>query len=220
MRSYEAALGDPHMSKRSRSVQREPNPVHSMRLMIAYYGSTAFGDLGEATKAYRRRLIEKLRPDFGRHPITLVDSQARRRSVAEGHQADHAQTVAEDAARSCSGMRSRCRCCPSIRRPASRSSKRKLKGHATWDEHWIEVFRAHHMLGTQSRLALELLLNTAQRRGDVVRMGPQHVRQTSDGPGDCGHTGKDQHQAGDSVASRSDRRHRGDTVWALELFGN
>src|SRR5262249_55236735 len=30
--------------------------------------------------------------------------------------------------------------------------------------------------GTKPRLALALLLFTAQRRGDVIRMGPQHVR--------------------------------------------
>ena len=31
-------------------------------------------------------------------------------------------------------------------------------------------------MGTKARLALELLLCTGQRRGDVVRMGRQHVR--------------------------------------------
>jgi integrase len=40
----------------------------------------------------------------------------------------------------------------------------------------IAAFRAQNPSGTTPRLALELLLNTAQRRGDVVRMGRQHVR--------------------------------------------
>lgn len=45
-----------------------------------------------------------------------------------------------------------------------------------WDETHIEQYRARHPSGTRARLALELLLNTGQRRGDVIRMGPQHIR--------------------------------------------
>jgi integrase len=40
----------------------------------------------------------------------------------------------------------------------------------------MAIFRQHHVLGTRARLAFELLLNTVQRRGDVIRMGPQHVK--------------------------------------------
>ena len=53
---------------------------------------------------------------------------------------------------------------------------RKGEGYRAWGEEQIAAFRAHHKLGTRPWLAIELLLNTAQRRGDVVRMGPQHVR--------------------------------------------
>jgi integrase len=53
---------------------------------------------------------------------------------------------------------------------------RKGEGYRAWGEEQIAAFRGHHKLGTRSRLAIELLLNTAQRRGDVVRMGPQHIR--------------------------------------------
>jgi integrase len=53
---------------------------------------------------------------------------------------------------------------------------RKGEGFRAWGEGQIAIFRTHHKLGTRARLAMELLLNTAQRRSDVVRMGPQHVR--------------------------------------------
>jgi integrase len=36
--------------------------------------------------------------------------------------------------------------------------------------------KLHHHFGTRARLAFELLLGTAQRRSDVIRMGPQHIR--------------------------------------------
>jgi integrase len=55
-------------------------------------------------------------------------------------------------------------------------AKIKTSGWRSWGEEQIAAFEAHHAVGTRARLALALLLYTAQRRGDVVRMGRQHVR--------------------------------------------
>jgi hypothetical protein len=52
----------------------------------------------------------------------------------------------------------------------------KTKGYYTWADEEIAIFEAHHPIGTKPRLALALLLYTAQRRGDVLRMGRQHIR--------------------------------------------
>ncbi|MET4449154.1 integrase [Bradyrhizobium sp. GM2.2] len=57
----------------------------------------------------------------------------------------------------------------------------KTDGYATWSEEHIAMFRAHYPVGSRERLALELLLCTAQRRSDVVKMGRQHLRKTKDG---------------------------------------
>jgi integrase len=51
----------------------------------------------------------------------------------------------------------------------------KTFGIATWSEDEIEQYRRAHPLGTNARLALELLIGTAQRRSDVVGMGRQHL---------------------------------------------
>ena len=51
----------------------------------------------------------------------------------------------------------------------------KSTGYRTWSEGDIAQYRRRHPLGTMARLALELLLSTAARRGDVVKLGPQHV---------------------------------------------
>lgn len=45
----------------------------------------------------------------------------------------------------------------------------------TWTEEDIAAFEKHWASGTRERLALALLLYTGQRRGDVVRMGRQHM---------------------------------------------
>lgn len=49
-------------------------------------------------------------------------------------------------------------------------------GFHTWTEDEIAIYRAHHRLGTQARLALEILLWTVARKGDASTFGPRHVR--------------------------------------------
>jgi len=57
-----------------------------------------------------------------------------------------------------------------------RGPKFKSPGFYTWAEDDIAAFEARHPIGTQARLAMALLLYTAQRRADVIRLGRQHVR--------------------------------------------
>ena len=52
----------------------------------------------------------------------------------------------------------------------------KTKGHHTWTDEDIPQYRAYWPLGTQQRLVMEFALETASRRGEVVRFGPQHIR--------------------------------------------
>jgi integrase len=53
---------------------------------------------------------------------------------------------------------------------------RKSKGHHTWTDDEIAQYRAYWPLGTQQRLVMEFALETLSRRGEVVRLGPQHVK--------------------------------------------
>jgi integrase len=59
----------------------------------------------------------------------------------------------------------------------ARAPRSKSDGFHTWSEDEIESFEATHPLGSRERLALSLLLYTAQRRSDIVRMGPQHIKE-------------------------------------------
>jgi integrase len=49
-------------------------------------------------------------------------------------------------------------------------------GHHTWTDEEISRFEGRWPIGTRERLAFDLLLYTGLRRGDVVRLGRQHVR--------------------------------------------
>ena len=61
--------------------------------------------------------------------------------------------------------------------PVAGVSAPKIKGAGfqTWSEEHIAAFEARHPIGSRARLAFALLLYTAQRRGDVIRMGWQHI---------------------------------------------
>ena len=54
--------------------------------------------------------------------------------------------------------------------------KIRSKGHRTWTDDEITAYRAHYAIGTEERLAFELLLNTGQRVSDVVKMGRKHIK--------------------------------------------
>ena len=49
-------------------------------------------------------------------------------------------------------------------------------GFHTWTEAELETFEARWPVGSRERLAFDLLLYTGLRRGDVVKLGRQHVR--------------------------------------------
>lgn len=52
----------------------------------------------------------------------------------------------------------------------------KTLGHKPWTVDMIEQYHRVHPLGTKARLAMDLMLYTGLRRSDVVRIGPQHIR--------------------------------------------
>jgi integrase len=49
-------------------------------------------------------------------------------------------------------------------------------GYHSWREDELRLYEQRHPIGSKARLALALLLYTAQRRADVVRLGPPNVR--------------------------------------------
>jgi integrase len=52
----------------------------------------------------------------------------------------------------------------------------KISGYHSWSEAELRQYESRHPVGTKARLALDLLLYTAQRRMDVVALGPANMR--------------------------------------------
>jgi len=145
-------------------------------LAAAYYGHPSFTGLRASSQANYRRIVEGLRAKHGDKPIRLLDAIAIRRLMAEkGEQraaANHRLRV----------LRALCAVAIEAGQLAAdptagvKRLRHETKGFTSWSEDEITLYEARWPSGTRERLALALLLYTAQRRSDVVRMGRQHVR--------------------------------------------
>ena len=52
----------------------------------------------------------------------------------------------------------------------------KNDGYHTWTVEEVERYQERHSVGTQARLALDLMLYTGLRRSDAIRLGKQHIK--------------------------------------------
>jgi integrase len=141
-----------------------------------YLGSMDFGHLAEATRQDRRRDLERFRVNFADQPFAGLERTHVERMLAAKASTPHAArnflkalggliAVAITA-----GLRTDD---PTV---GVRVKLRASIGIKTWPEDAIAQFEAIHPIGSKARLAFGLLLYTAQRLGDVIRMGRQHVK--------------------------------------------
>jgi integrase len=144
-------------------------------LAVTYYGSVDWQKLAPDTKKNRARVIERFRAEHGKKRVALL------------HRHHILQMLA--AIKTPSAKRHWLKAIRGLLRTAIPSMRRddptegiagikmpKTKGHHTWTDEEIAQYRAYWPLGTQQRLVMEFALETASRRGEVVRFGPQHVR--------------------------------------------
>jgi integrase len=172
MRDYEAALvGQPLLIGANRA-----RPGTMRALALSYFASPAFRILRPSTQRAYRGTIERLCKDHGDkraadlrhdHVVKLMAVRAEQPGAANGLRMAlrvlmrHAIEIglrADDPTREVRAIRIR------------------TGGHHSWTDDEIAQFERHHPVGSRARLALGLLLYTGQRRGDVIRMGAQHIR--------------------------------------------
>src|SRR5262244_3800626 len=148
----------------------------SVAAVIAEYLDSRqfFGSKGAGTQRMRRGILERFRAAYGERPMALLPAEWIEALL---------DSKPPHAARSwLVTLRSLCQFALKRRYlradPTATIKQRSIKGDGfhTWTEDEIAQFEAHHPIGTKPRLALALLLYTAQRRSDVIRMGRQHIR--------------------------------------------
>jgi integrase len=162
----------------------QPVPIGAARtkagsiaaLIVAYYGSAAFLELGASTQQAYRNIFERWREEHGDKPVALL---TRKHIIAMLAAKVNTPTQAN---RWLSLVKALMQFAveQDYRKDDPTISVKKIKFHTdgihSWTEDEIAQFEAHHAIGSRARLALALLLYTAQRRSDVIRMGRQHVQ--------------------------------------------
>lgn len=154
---------------------RRHRPGSIAALVLAFYRAPEFLGLSDATKGTYRGILDRFAQLHGDDPVKLLQRQHIKAIIGGMADRPHAannllrllrllldfavdiELIATNPARGLKGF------------------KVKTTGFATWSEDDIAAFEQKHPIGTRARLAMALLLYTGQRRGDVVRMGWQHV---------------------------------------------
>jgi len=179
MEAYRAALaGMPIEIGASRS------GAGSVSAAIApYYNSTEFKDaLAPSTQAMRRAILERFCEQHGDKPIGLLPTKFI--VLTLGTMKPHAQRNWLKAIRGLMQFALSREMIAHDPTQGIKQAKVKGDGFYAWEEADIAKYRAfYHQLDSKPRLAIELLLNTVQRRGDVIRLGRQHLRDGVDAAG-------------------------------------
>lgn len=172
MAAYQAALADQPVP--IGVAKSTPGTVSA--LVAGWYQSADFKQLSDTTKTVYRAVLERFRGEHGDKPVRMLEARHVRRIVAA-----KAETPAA-ANRLLSLLRLLMRFAvedgwrkddPTL---GVRKVQYRSQGFTTWTDNDIATFETKWPIGSRARLALALLLYTGQRRSDVIRMGPQHIR--------------------------------------------
>jgi integrase len=172
---YNAAVSDHAVAPRQAQEAKEGSFRH---LCIQYYGSPTFRSLDPATQSWRRRALDAISETHGHKPVSRLEPRHIR--MLRDERADKAGAANQrlKALKALFGWA--CEERPDLTSQNPTLGVRKIKyassGHHSWTPDEIAHFRVRHPLGSTPRLALDLLIYTGCRREDVVRLGPQHVR--------------------------------------------
>jgi integrase len=144
-------------------------------LAVDYYRSAVWERLAEDTRKKRWRTIERFRTKHGDKRVAFLLREHIEKMLAEIRK----PSAKRDWLKAIRGLLQFAIPTMLTSDPTEGVASIKLaktKGHHTWTDEEIAQYRAHWPLGTQQRLVMEFALETASRKGEVVRLGPQHVR--------------------------------------------
>jgi integrase len=176
MSAYAAALAATTDTDSSVQIGASRIRAGSISAMVAgYLNSAAFHNLAPTSKTQYMRIFEHMRRDVGnmsmsalqrKHVVQMLDDRKGTPSAAR----DFLRTLRVLIAYAIRiGVRQDD---PSIEMQVDIPN---TGGHHCWTEEEIATFRACYPLDTKERLAIELLLGSALRCADVVKLGRQNV---------------------------------------------
>lgn len=173
MNAYQAALEASEGHPRASTKPRDPRSISALITLL--YRSREWKALAPLTRRTYENVAKRIDAAFGDRPASTLPAETIKAILA-----DLTPGAANNFLRIFRAMM-RIAVEEGWRDDDPTAKIRKVKyrkgGFRTWEEEDIAAFEARYPLGTRERLAFALLLHTAQRRGDVVKMGWQHVRE-------------------------------------------
>jgi hypothetical protein len=150
-------------------------PGSTSAAVSAYLGSIDFANLAPRTQSDRRGILESFREANGDKPFALMRRVHVEKLIAE--KKPHTGKNFLKALRAMAAVALRMGLCTIDPTEGVRVKVREsVDGFRALMEADIDQFEARWPIGTRERLAFGLLLYTVQRRGDVILMGRQHIR--------------------------------------------
>jgi integrase len=146
-------------------------------LCVRYYGSAAYKALDISTRNWQRRALDEIAVEKGAKPVMMMQAKHVRRmrdAKAATPAAANQLVKALRALFSWANEAEETTINPTI---GVKKLKYRSDGHHTWTDGEIGQFYKRHPLGSQARLALDLLRYTTGRREDGPRLGRQHIRE-------------------------------------------
>ena len=172
MHTYQTALGAAAGPTEVGAARTRHGSVSAA--VVSYYRDIAFLALAPSTRKMRRAILEQFRASYGDRQIAglqrvhIVNLLRSKKPFAARNWLKALrglmlflvateQRIDDPTA--------------GVRLPRTRAGEVH-----SWTEAEIKNYEDRHLVGTRERLALALLLYTAQRRSDVVVMGRQHIQ--------------------------------------------
>jgi integrase/recombinase XerD len=144
-------------------------------LCIRYYSSAAYRALDGSTRNWQRRALDEIAQGHGAKQVVTMQAWHVRRlrdAKAATPAAANQLLKALRALFSWANEADETTVNPMI---GVKKLKYRSSGHHTWTDDELQKFYDRHPLGSQARLALDLLRYTTGRREDGPRLGRQHM---------------------------------------------
>lgn len=144
--------------------------------IVLYYKHPSFTKNKPITQLTDRNILEALRVKHGDKRIALLQEQHVEAMLGEKAGKPAAQRNLLRVIRSVLKVAVKAKIRPDNPALGIQLERIKTTGYHSWSEEEVRQYEARHPAGTKARLALDLLLYTAERRTDVVALGPPNMR--------------------------------------------
>ena len=175
MAAYQAAVSE-IPNNNAPTKYRSPKEGSFGYTCLAYYASATFKALDGSTQNWRRKYLDAICKTEGHKPIAEMQPKHVRRLRDEIRDKPGASRTRLKALRALFAWAVENALVSQNPTLGVKFNKYKPSEHHTWTVEEVEKFEDRHSIGSKARLAMALMLYTACRREDVVRLGPQHIR--------------------------------------------